>query len=210
MGKCPWHVCVKSVLERRKGLIFGVTVTDRQEECWGPLQPLFPFLSSLSIKIKGNPSAWNTKSLCYIYMSSDSTIFSFNCITPFLSNLLLSREILSLTFLQFLSIPLSSAVMEDEWREKHTIYRLLIHAHHCRKKVGSGGGGTEGDWTQRSITYSISRFHGNRPSKDRGLQCILHLSISYTYCDNETVRETNAKVTWGSSPVSTSTIKEIT
>lgn len=63
------------------------------------------------------------------------------------------------------------------------------------KKVSSGGGGTEGDWTQRSITYSISRFHGNRPSKDRGLPCILHLSISYNYCDNESVRETNAKVT---------------
>lgn len=53
----------------------------------------------------------------------------------------------------------------------------------------------EGDWTRRSITYSISRFHGNRSSKDRGLPCILHLSISYTYRDNESVGETNAKVT---------------
>lgn len=52
-----------------------------------------------------------------------------------------------------------------------------------------------GDWTQRSITYSISRFYGNRPSKDRGLPCILHLSISYTYCDNGSVEETNAEVT---------------
>lgn len=69
-----------------------------------------------------------------------------------------------------------------------------------KKKVSSGGGGTKGDWTQRSITYSISRFHGNRPSKDRGLPCILHLSVSYTYCDNESVRETNAKVTQGSGP----------
>lgn len=79
-----------------------------------------------------------------------------------------------------------------------------------QKKSQFRGGGTEGDWTQRSITYSISRFHGNRPSKDRGLPCILHLSISYTYCDNESVRATNAKVTWGSSPASNSTIKEIT
>lgn len=71
-------------------------------------------------------------------------------------------------------------------------------------------GGTEGDWTQRSITYSISRFHGNRSSKDRGLPCILHLSISYTYCDNESVRETNAEVTWGSGPASTFTIQGIT
>lgn len=39
--------------------------------------------------------------------------------------------------------------MEDEWRENHTIYRLLIHAHHCRKKKnryrgGWGGGGRGG------------------------------------------------------------------
>lgn len=58
----------------------------------------------------------------------------------------------------------------------------------------------EGNWTRRSITYSISRFHGNRSSKDRGLPCILHPSISYTYCDNESVRETNAKVMRGLQP----------
>lgn len=94
--------------------------------------------------------------------------------------------------------------MEDEWREEHTIYRLLIHAHHRRKKSQFRGVVGEcsvvvvvvvGDWTQRSITYSISRFYGNRPSKDRGLPCILHLSISYTYCDNGSVEETNAEVT---------------
>lgn len=44
-----------------------------------------------------------------------------------------------------LYLSLSFAIMEDEWREKHTIYRLLIHAHHCRKKSqfrgwGNGGG----------------------------------------------------------------------
>lgn len=75
---------------------------------------------------------------------------------------------------------------------------------------GVGGVAAEGDWTQRSITYSISRFHGNRSSKDRGLPCILHLSISYTYCDNESVRETNAEVAWGSGPASTFTIQGIT
>lgn len=79
-----------------------------------------------------------------------------------------------------------------------------------KKSQFRGVGERRGDWTQRSITYSISRFHGNRPSKDRGLPCILHLSISYTYCDNESVRERNVKVTSRSSPASTSTIKEIT
>lgn len=79
----------------------------------------------------------------------------------------------------------------------------------AEKNSVQGVGEQRGDWTQRSITYSISRFHGNRPSKDRGLPCILHLSISYTYCDNETVGETNVEVTWGSSLASTSTIKEI-
>lgn len=40
-----------------------------------------------------------------------------------------------------LSLPLSFAIMEDEWQEEHTIYRLLIHAHHCRKKKSQFRGG---------------------------------------------------------------------
>lgn len=80
----------------------------------------------------------------------------------------------------------------------------------AEKKSVQGVREEGGRWTQRSITYSISRFHSNRPSKDRGLPRILHLSISYTYCDNESVSGANAKVTWRSSPKSTSTIKEIT
>lgn len=70
--------------------------------------------------------------------------FPFNFIfSPFFSTCNTITYIFTLLF----SLPLSLslfAIMEDEWREKHTIYRLLIHAHHCRKKVGSGGGGKGG------------------------------------------------------------------
>lgn len=80
-------------------------------------------------------------------------------------------------------------------RKAYNIQAIDLRPSLQEKKGISGGGGMVGGWTQRSITYSISRFHGNRPSKDRGLPCILHLSITYTYCDNESARKTNAKVT---------------
>lgn len=74
----------------------------------------------------------------------------------------------------------------DGEQSVRSVYRLLIHAHHGpeKKKVSSGGGGgaggaggAGGDWTRRSIVYSISRFHGNRPEQgQRGCRAYLWLT----------------------------------
>lgn len=112
-----WHVCKQCAREDKKG-DFGVNdwQEDRRdaEAIATPFSFLFAFLflaffPSLVIKQKGIPAVLQRQKHVYcIYMSSASRLFSFLISSPqFFSNpLFFPHAILSLTFLQFFSLPL--------------------------------------------------------------------------------------------------------
>lgn len=80
------------------------------------------------------------------------------------------------------------------WRtegEKAYNIGILIHAHHCRKKVGSGGYTIQTGHPIDKILYQP--FPWKLAEQGQRLPCIyLHLPISCTYGDNESAREMNA------------------